>query len=168
MEANEPTIVIEEARLAETYTRVPNTVLRDPDLSPGAKLAYAMLLSYAWHEASVFPGQARLAVDMGVTERSVIRYLQELQDRAWIRIRRRGLGLTNVYVLVEWAGRGRSDKLSSPEVTSVSHPEVTGRSHPEVTNCQPKKTKLKTNEGEERDRFTRGRYGHVVRSRPDD
>jgi len=72
-------IVIEEERLRESFTQIPNTVLRRADVSPGAKLAYVMLLSYAWQKDSCFPGQDTLSRDIGVSRRSVITYLQELQ-----------------------------------------------------------------------------------------
>src|SRR5579859_2188793 len=49
------------------FTQVPNFILKDPTLSVGAKVAYAMFLSYAWHNDSCFPGQDRLAEDMGMT-----------------------------------------------------------------------------------------------------
>ena len=60
---------------------VPNVVLTKPELSVGAKLAYAMVLKYAWQDNYCFPGQAKLAEDMGAGERSVRTYLKELEDR---------------------------------------------------------------------------------------
>jgi hypothetical protein len=47
------------------FTQVPNFILKDAKLSVGAKVTYAMFLSYAWHNDSCFPGQDRLAEDMG-------------------------------------------------------------------------------------------------------
>lgn len=47
------------------FTQVPNFILTKKDLSVGAKLAYAMLLKYAWGENACFPGQLKLADDMG-------------------------------------------------------------------------------------------------------
>src|SRR5712691_9012839 len=81
------------------FTQVPNHVLVSDRLSPGAKLAYAMLLKYAWQNEFCFPGQERLARDMGVTDRSVRTYLQELQARQFITIKQRGLGKPNLYEL---------------------------------------------------------------------
>ena len=81
------------------FTQVPNAVLKSAVLSPGAKLAYAMILSYAWHEASCFPGQARLARDMGVSDRSVRTYLKELETKGLLSIKQRGQGKTNLYTL---------------------------------------------------------------------
>src|SRR5271156_3913562 len=64
------------------FTQVPNFILTKSDISVGAKLAYAMLLKYAWGDDACFPGQAKLAVDMGSGERSVRRYLDELEKTA--------------------------------------------------------------------------------------
>jgi hypothetical protein len=51
------------------FTQVPNFILKDSKLSVGAKVVYAMFISYAWHNDSCFPGQERLATDMGMTRR---------------------------------------------------------------------------------------------------
>ena len=43
------------------FTQVPNVILKSSDISAGAKLAYTMLLHYAWQNDRCFPGQERLA-----------------------------------------------------------------------------------------------------------
>src|ERR1700682_121703 len=47
------------------FTQVPNFILTKQEISVGAKLAYAMLLKYAWANDACFPGQITLAEDMG-------------------------------------------------------------------------------------------------------
>jgi Helix-turn-helix domain len=81
------------------FTQVPNSVLKSEKLSPGAKLAYTMLLSYAWQNDYCFPGQERLAKDMGSGLRSVVRYIQELENGGFVKIAKRGLGRPNLYEL---------------------------------------------------------------------
>ena len=81
------------------FTMVPNVVLTNPQLSVGAKLAYAMVLKYAWDNNYCFPGQLRLAEDMGAGERSVRTYLKELETAGLLEIQQRGLGKTNFYRL---------------------------------------------------------------------
>lgn len=88
-----------DALSAKGFTQVPNHVLESRKLSPGAKLTYAMLLKYAWQNDYCFPGQERLAGDMGAGERSVVRYIQELEGKGFIKIKRRGLGKPNIYEL---------------------------------------------------------------------
>lgn len=82
------------------FTQVPNAVLRDGKLSPAAKLTYAMLLSYAWQNDYCFPGQERLAEDMGSGKRSVVRYIDELEKKGFINIKRRGQGRPNIYEII--------------------------------------------------------------------
>ena len=43
------------------FTQVPNFILTKKEISVGAKLAYAMLLKYAWDNDACFPGQVKLA-----------------------------------------------------------------------------------------------------------
>jgi hypothetical protein len=81
------------------FTQVPNFILTNADISVGAKLAYAMLLKYAWGDDACFPGQTKLGVDMGSGERSVRRYLEELEKADLLEIVQRGLGKTNLYRL---------------------------------------------------------------------
>jgi len=81
------------------FTQVPNFVLTNKALSVGAKLAYAMLLKYAWTDDACFPGQQKLADDMGSGERSVRTYLKELEDAKFLEVTQRGLGKTNLYRL---------------------------------------------------------------------
>ena len=66
------------------YTQVPNFILRSKDLSIGAKMTYAALLSYAWQNDYCFPGQQTLAEDMGSGKRSVVRYIDELEKNGFI------------------------------------------------------------------------------------
>ena len=81
------------------FTQVPNIILTNNDLTVGAKLSYAMLLKYAWTDNACFPGQAKLAGDMGSAERSIRTYLKELETAGYLEIIQRGLGKTNLYRL---------------------------------------------------------------------
>lgn len=81
------------------FTQVPNFILMNEKLNVGAKITYAMLLKYAWYDDHCFPGQAKLAKDIGSSERSVRSYLKELEGSGYITIKQRGLGKVNVYEL---------------------------------------------------------------------
>jgi len=78
------------------FTQVPNFILTNGGISVGAKLAYAMLLKYAWYDDGCFPGRAKLA---RAGERSVRTYLKELEAGDLLEITQRGLGKTNLYRL---------------------------------------------------------------------
>src|SRR5258707_9808493 len=85
--------------LREGFTQIPNFILRDGEISVGAKVVYAMFLSYAWHNDSCFPGQDRLAEDMGMSRVRVTQLIDELQRAGLINIQRRGQGKTNLYTI---------------------------------------------------------------------
>ncbi|TYL75343.1 helix-turn-helix domain-containing protein [Bradyrhizobium cytisi] len=73
----------------------------------------AILLSCAWQNDYCFPGQRRLAEDLGLEERSVRRNLKALEANGLLTIQRRGLGKTNIYELnltVTSDVRSRPDK----------------------------------------------------------
>ena len=92
------------------FTQVPNHVLESEKISPGAKLTYAMLLKYAWQNNFCFPGQDRLAKDMGVSLRSTNAYIQELEKNTFIHVKRRGQGKPNLYELILTTHSKRVDK----------------------------------------------------------
>jgi DNA-binding transcriptional ArsR family regulator len=81
------------------FTMVPNFLLTNKKLTVGAKLAYAMLLKYAWSDDACYPGQQKLAEDMGSGERSIRTYLKELEEEGLLEVQQRGLGKTNLYRL---------------------------------------------------------------------
>ena len=81
------------------WTGVPNFILESDKISVGAKLTYAMLLKYARELDECFPGQNRLAKDMGNSERSVRTWLKELEKHGLISIQQRGQGRPNLYTV---------------------------------------------------------------------
>ena len=96
------TIVILNEALKHGFTQIPNYVLKDKKLSFGARLSYAVLLSYAWQEDRCFPGQDRMAKDLGRRREMINGYLQELKDAGYIDWKRRGLGKTNIYYILDF------------------------------------------------------------------
>ena len=85
--------------MVDGFTQVPNFMLRSAELSVGAKITYAMFLSYAWHNDCCFPGQATLAEDIGVSRQSVNGFIRELERAGFVGVKRRGLGKTNLYTV---------------------------------------------------------------------
>jgi len=81
------------------FTQVPNLLLHTPGLSNNAKVVYAQLLSYAWTNDLCYPGQERMAEDIGTSQPTVHRAIKELQEHGWLEIERRGQGKTNIYIL---------------------------------------------------------------------
>ena len=81
------------------FTQVPNILLKDTKLSAHSKIVYASLLSYAWNNSFCYPGQERMATDIGTSQPTIARAIKELEQNGWLEIKRRGQGKTNVYVL---------------------------------------------------------------------
>lgn len=83
------------------FTQVPNFLFNEEvGISPLACWVYSKLLSYAWHNDKAFPGQARMAKDLRMSQPAVSRYVKELEKAGLIEIQRRGQGKTNVYRLL--------------------------------------------------------------------
>jgi hypothetical protein len=81
------------------WTGVPNFILESKEISVGAKLIYAMLLKYAREMDECFPGQQRLAKDIGASERSIRTWLKELEKVNMVTIKQRGQGRPNLYTV---------------------------------------------------------------------
>ena len=79
-------------------------------------MAYAFLLMYAWQEGSCFPGQAKLAEDMGVSERQLQRYIYELRDTNYIAVERKDKRYNNTYIILD---RKKPFKLKRRKQNSV-------------------------------------------------
>jgi DNA-binding MarR family transcriptional regulator len=94
-------IIIENEMLRAGFAALPYLVLRDARLTLGARLAYAVLLMYAWQQDACFPGQTRMAKDMGVSERWLRKFLKELEASGYIRIKRQGLNKPNLYYILD-------------------------------------------------------------------
>lgn len=88
-----------DAATAKGFTMVPNFILKSTKLSAGDKMTFAMLLSYAWQRDFCYPGQKRLAEDLGLTDRSVRTHLKSLEGVGLLAIRRLGQGKNNIYEL---------------------------------------------------------------------
>ena len=81
------------------FTQVPNVIQNDPNLELGEKAVYAQFLQYAWHHNFCFPSQDLIAHNLGITRKSVNKFVAGLSKKRYLTIERRGLGKTNMYTL---------------------------------------------------------------------
>lgn len=93
------TLVLRDPNLHGGFAQLPTVVLRDHRLSASAVRLYALLLSYAWSHQQCFPGQQRLARDMGCNISTITRTLAELNEHCLVSWTRQGLGKTNIYCI---------------------------------------------------------------------
>lgn len=89
-------IDIKDDSIRQGFVILPRKVVRAQGLSLQAKMAYALLLDYAWQKGSCFPGQARMAKDLGVHRNTIYRLLTELKDFGLITSQQRP-NKTNIY-----------------------------------------------------------------------
>jgi DNA-binding transcriptional MocR family regulator len=122
------TIVVLNEALKHGFAQIPRYVLCDRKLSFGARLTYAVLLSYAWQEGSCFPGQQKMASNLGVTRQMVNSYLNELRRYKFVSWERRGLGKTNVYYILDY-----QPLEIEADVKPTLHQDVKPGSHTDVT-----------------------------------
>jgi hypothetical protein len=121
--AQQRTVVIRDPALRQFeggFTALPNRILKHRDLSLGARMTYGMLLSYAWQKDFCHPAQERIAVDLGVSDRSVRTFLAELRENQLITWKRQGLNKPNIYYL-----------LKLPNAPDDNHPGPANSSAPD-------------------------------------
>jgi AraC-like DNA-binding protein len=126
-------IVIENEMLRAGFAAMPYMVLRDTRLSVGARLAYAVLLMYAWQEGACFPGQERMAADMGVSSRHLRRYLQELENSSYVRVEQQGLNKPNRYMIRDVSTKlKKGQNRGGPDAGVRSRADIDVRSRPDA------------------------------------
>ena len=91
-------ITVDDAILDAGFVQVPMLLMEADDLGAGAKFTYGILLRYHW-EGMRYPGHAATAERFALAERTLRRYLSELEDAGVIEVERPGLGETNSYHL---------------------------------------------------------------------
>jgi len=142
------TIRFRDPAIAAGFTALPNWILKKRGLSPGAKLLYALLLSYAWQSDHCWPGQAQLAADLEVTDRTVRTWLTELQAHDLLTVERRGLTQTNVYWIEPWRAPPASGAHFRADRKPASGQERNDAAGPERKQASDmKKTQVKKTQG---------------------
>ena len=92
---------VESSSSPKEFTKLPNDILFAQTLSPSTKTLYALLVSYARDKSYCYPSQISLGADLGVSTKSIGRWLKELTSHGLITTKRRGLAQSNVYYLAK-------------------------------------------------------------------
>lgn len=121
------------------FTQIPNVILRDASLSAGARLTYAMLSSFAWQSDECWVGQKKLGELVGVKDRAIRGYLEELEDAALVSITQQGLQKPNIYTLFgadpdrhSDAGPDRHEKTDKEDTGEEDSPNPPPPNQPSV------------------------------------
>lgn len=86
------------------FTVAHNVVLFDTRLSTSARLLYFQLRHYGYMSQYISfgsPEQTELAANLGIKERALRPYIAELVEFSLVKVRRRGRGKSNVYIICE-------------------------------------------------------------------
>jgi DNA-binding transcriptional ArsR family regulator len=116
------TVRFQSEKMQAGFTPIPNTVLLS-GLSPTAVAAYAQLARFAWQDEECWPGQAGLAEAVQVSEPTLRKAIDELKKANLVDTSRRGLGLTNTYILLESSSDHRKNLSDRTETVSVQELE---------------------------------------------
>ncbi len=96
----EPLVQYEDLEQATGFTQISNAILRCyPELSDGEKMTYAVLKSFAYVGPETFVGEATLARARDITISTISRHLNRLIQVGLVKVRRRGQGKTNIWVI---------------------------------------------------------------------
>lgn len=133
----ERTVVLQDEGLRKLkgFVQIPRFVLMHPCLSFGAKVAYGVLLGYAWQDDFCRPAQETMAHDLNCTVRQVRRLLTELKDQKFITWKQQGLNRPNIYYILPTP---QENTLKTKDRTNMSYPERTNMSVQERTNMSDK------------------------------
>ncbi len=106
----EKTIRFENKKQEKGFTQTPNHILLNNKIPYQARFLFIILLRYAWNKQQCFPGQTRIAEDIGVSQRTIRNWLSDLEQHGLIEIIQRGLNKTNLYVIKDFFKEDFSDR----------------------------------------------------------
>lgn len=98
----ERTVILQDESLRKLkgFVQIPKVILMHQRLSYGAKMAYSVLLSYAWQDDFCYPAQEAIAKDLGCKARQVRNLLTELKNEKLISWKQQGLNRPNIYYIL--------------------------------------------------------------------
>jgi|LSQX01.1.fsa_nt_gb DNA-binding MarR family transcriptional regulator len=159
----EPLVQYEDLEQATGFTQISNAILRGyPELSDGEKVTYAVLKSFAYVSPETFVGEETLARARSCTVSTISRHLTKLIDVGLVRVRRRGQGKTNIWMITripreklveylhEWRPnlKVRASTLSASQTAQTStlqDPQIKTSQDSQIRNSQNPQAKTSAN-----------------------
>ena len=144
MREKDNTIEIIDETLKYGFVATPRIVLLDPTLDMASKTVYAVLLNYAWQTGSCFPGQNRMAENLGVHPNTIGKYLNILKNKGLVDWKQRGFNRTNKYFILPLSKVYPQKTLDSQaRVSPEPQARVSQESHRRVNIIETDKYKKK-------------------------
>ncbi len=173
MKDERQTVIIKDKALKKLkgFVQIPNAILLHDNISFGAKVAYGVLLKYAWQDGFCFPAQESLAKDLNCSIRNVQRFLSELKSAELISWKQMGLNRPNVYYILEIKEKTidvdpDTTDLSCPDTTNSSGQDTTQMSYYKETNTNTQNN-VNVNGNEENGSATKGSTQAMQQPEPD-
>jgi hypothetical protein len=132
---------------------IPEALVRNPNISAGAKLAYGRLARYAGERGDCHPSVKALAREIGVKERQAQRYLAELETNGFIRAHPRYKGGnirdTNSYAFLWHETFSGSIRKTPPPGVRCDTTPVSNTTPPSASLVTPKESLKEESQQEE-------------------
>lgn len=122
------------------FAQMPEALLYDPEVTPTAKVIYGVLLRHGENPANCFPSHERIASLVGISWRSVNRFMVELEKAGWVsRIHRRNKGaFTSCSYIVRTAiAHHSATVIAQDSATTIAQDSATNDSHVKESQEKP-------------------------------
>ena len=97
----EKTLRFEDIEEAHGFTQISNLALLDKAITAEQFRLLMILKNHGWSRKGIFPGQDKLAQELGCKRRQINNLLQGLKEAGYITWERRGLTKTNIYTILK-------------------------------------------------------------------
>lgn len=136
----ERTVILQDEALRKLkgFIQIPKFALMHQKLSYGAKVAYGVLLGYAWQDDFCYPAQEAIAKDLNCSTRQARRLLAELKDQKLISWKQQGLNKPNIYYVLPLKIETPAKTSNKADRTNMSTPDRTDLSALDRTNMSYK------------------------------
>lgn len=88
-------------RIAENFTKIPNRIIFDTNLTNPEVRIFSAILSYKYGDNKIFPSQGNIAKRLNISRRMVNKHIQNLAKKGYLSIKKRGYSMSNEYLIRE-------------------------------------------------------------------
>lgn len=124
---------------------IPKMVMRDREISCGAKALYAYICSYAGNGETAWPGRELIIKDLNISKNTYNSYLNELKTRDYIRTQQErsktGVFMHNIFILVSSPQPGTKIWSTDEPGTKKREPE---KREPKICDSNINNSLIKT------------------------
>jgi len=105
--------------LTKNYTKIPNEILEENQISLTGRLLYILLVKYLGNKDICYPSEKTLSRHLDISVRQIRNKIQELRDAGLIYYYRKGFNRANTYKISTNLSRDFDKKTSSYHIGSI-------------------------------------------------